>query len=200
MRRRSPAVKPRHWRSAPSVALVVLSGLALGACTQASPTLLRDSDFDGVVSATHNDVGQQSIPGPTWCEGLSIGDLGLPTGAVSELSFDEEDGYPRVGAVLVDQEMDLTAARLEDAAATCAAATEEHPELSIDPIDGLPDEGMGWRTGDDEGGLWGEYAAVPVGDAVLLVGFETDQEQAPVELDELIRLAREGVDRVGVDD
>lgn len=199
MPRRSTALSAGHRRAAPGAA-VLASALVLGACTHAAPTLLRASDFDGVVSETHDEAGQQSVPGPTWCDGLSVGNLGLPSGAISELSFDEEDGSPRVGAVLVHQDLDLTADRLEDAAATCTRATEEYPELSIERIGGLSDGAVGWRTRDDETGVWGEYAAVPIGASLIFVGVETDEGQAPIELGALIRLAREGVDRVGPDE
>ncbi len=80
-----------------------------------------------------------------------------------------------------------------------------HSEAEL--LSGLPDRAVGWHTRDDsiqwadgDEDLWGELAALAVGPSdLLVVGFETDPERARVEVDELLRLAREGVDRVGLD-
>ena len=81
----------------------------------------------------------------------------------------------------------------------CTATAEEYTGLSIEPLSGLAADAQGWRLRDDTHDLWGELAIVPVDSShILLVGFETETDQAepPVELDELIRLGLEGVERV----
>lgn len=174
--------------------------VALAGCTQSDPPLLRESDFDGVVSATHDEPGQDYVPGPTWCRRLVPSRVPLPPGPISRLTFDEEDPYPTVGAMVVGRSLDTVTDSLEGAAAWCTQVEGEGPDRSLEPLTGLDDGAIGWRTRDDNG-VWGEYVAVPLdGLHLLLVGFETDEAEPPIELDELIRLAREGVERVGLDD
>jgi len=67
---------------------------------------------------------------------------------------------------------------------------------TISSIDAADSRVVAWRTR-DSGGHWGEFAVMPLDDArVLAVGFVTDQEDPPADLDDLIRLAEQGARQV----
>lgn len=190
--------RPSH---ATLVAAALTLVLALAGCTQPEPTLLDASDVEGVVSSEHDELAQTHVPGALWCERLTADGLTMPTGAISRLNFSETSPYPTAGAAIGDRGMAETVERLEDGETRCAATAEEYPGLSIEPLSGLDADAMGWRLRDDEHEVWGEFAVVPIDSGhVLLAGFETDQDEPPVELDELIRLGLEGAERVGTGD
>lgn len=105
------------------------------------------------------------------------------------------DTYDAGDTDVVIEEMTANASRC----AAPAAATDD-PETSLEPLTGLDDGAVGWRTYDGPR-VWGEYAVIPLDETHLLaVGFETDKPEPPIEINELIRLALEGVERVGLDD
>lgn len=193
---------PRRPRSAVVTALTL--AVLVAGCTTSSSTLLNASDFRGVAEADHGPTSMP--PGRTWCSELSITNRQSAPQSTLVLS---EDGWTAVGAVILVGGSSSAAElldELEEGAADCLAAAESAEGYSIEQLTGLEAGAVGWRTSDQtiegpEGGLalWGEYVALPLdGTHLLAVGFETDEQQAPVELDELVRLAREGVERVGL--
>lgn len=193
----------RTGRRAPALTtatLAVALAALLASCTSPS-TLLVESDFDGVVESAHDEDGAFA-PGWTWCTELNP--YGYVTGAppTSLLTF---SGRTQVGATIVDRSVDGLSAEavlalVEERASLCVENdTAAGRGYVIEPLTGLDDDAVGWRTQTSEGER-GEFAVLTLDSRRLLaVGFQTDQEQAPIELDELVRLAREGVDRVGLD-
>jgi len=171
--------------------------LALSGCAS-SPVLLDEGDFSGVERSYQNQ--RYAVPpGWTWCEDLSPTFLGGGKFAGSWFSF----GDPvQAGAALLDRSGDgMTAERLagryEDKAELCAEELErgEGEGRSIEALSGLDAGAVGWRT-ETMDGEWGEYVLIPLAEWQLLaVGFSTDQKEPPVDLDELVDLAREGAEQ-----
>lgn len=184
------------WRTAARHARPVIAGalLALAGCAS-TPVLLDEGDVAGAERVIQN-ARHAVAPGWTWC-----GDLN-PAGYVgadlvgSWLSF---GGQTQAGANLIDRSSDgLTAERVlgrfEDDATLCAesAAGSDVPGLSITALDGLDAGAVGWRTETGDG-TWGELVLLPLDEwRLLAVGVSTDEERAPVDLDELVTQARQG--------
>lgn len=176
------------------MALVLLAS----GCTGDDPTLLRESDFAGVVESEHRpDSGP---PGGTWCSGLRVGAGRIVAHSSMALS---EDRRTVVGATLIDLADDPVGAdELFDELGERAALCEDNDTAlsrgySIEPLDGLGHDTVGWRTGTSDG-EHGEYAVARIGEAqVVAVGWVTSEPMPPVTTEELLRLARDGADRVG---
>lgn len=175
-------------------------GLVLAGCSDPEPTLLDEDDFGDVVTAVHNS-DDAVTRGQLWCSPLDPR-VYYRTAPTSRLKL--ESGS--VGATIVDQSDSSGSTADEfmdsfgDSAALCADGLGALDGDTIEPISGLGEDGVGWRTETGEG-YQGEIAFIKLDDArLLVVGIETDQAELPIELDELIRLAREGAERVGVDD
>lgn len=175
-------------------------GVALAGCA-GSPTLLDDSDFTEAVNVTHGR--NVNPPGWTWCN--LDKDVWENGSAGSALNF---DGREWAAATIVDGTVlprdPLPSAKImreaKETAWACEAMADDMADanFAIEPLDGLSEGAIGWRTR-VVGGKWGEYVMVPL-DAwrLLVVGFETDQEQPPVDIDKLVSLATEGAVRFPV--
>lgn len=180
------------------VALVGL--LTLAGCS--SPTMLRESDFDDVTQAQHGTGG--TPPSGWWCNEFDPDDGRL--GAYSTLALDESEAdWFRFGATLIEAEPGFTATHLleqvQDGAARCAEKAERVESLSMEPLTGLPEGAVGWRGVHHTGGETFAIAVVAVDEThLLMVGWYTLRDDAPIEINELIRLGLEGVERVGLDD
>lgn len=190
--RRAPALT--------TTALVAVLAAALAGCTSPS-TLLDAADFDGVVESAHDEDGAFA-PGWTWCTELNPYAYVVGASPTSLLTF---AGRTQVGATIVDRSGEGLSAEavlglVEERASRCAQNdTATGSGYVIEPLTGLDDDAVGWRTETGEG-EHGEFAVLTLDSSHLLaVGWATDQPEPPLELDELIRLAREGVDRVGLD-
>jgi hypothetical protein len=168
--------------------------LALAGCT-ASPTLLDESDFEGIQVVEQNK-GESLAFGWTWCNALRP--RTFPSTRVTANSFFAFDQYVYLGATIIDnRDSDRTADELLDRfdayAEMCATsdAVTIHG-YSIEPLTGLSEGEEGWRTRTTDG-EWGEYVVIKLDDwRLLAVGFTTNQDEPPVDIDELMRLAREG--------
>ncbi len=194
--RRGPGAASSTAGTTGVVATLALS-LALAGCTQPDPTLLDADDVEGVVEATH-DADEATAPGWTWCSPLDPYAYFRLT-PTSRLRF---DGRASAGATIVDRSADgyssdYLLAAFEEKAQLCVDGLNAADGDTIEPLTGLGADTVGWRTETAEGGQ-GELALIRLDDArLLVVGVETDQAELPVSLDELIRLAREGAERVG---
>lgn len=174
------------------------------------PTLLNESDFQGVREV----VDGGGAPGWYSCIDGPYTKFRARVVATSRLLLPD---YDIVGATLLEASPPLSTEDLLDdfraQAAECAEFWDYHPSddesalhrKSIVPLTDL-DEGMvGWRIRDPSvnhgKGVWTENLAIPLDDTHLLrVGFETGNDEPPVPREELIRLALEGVERVGLDE
>lgn len=169
-------------------------GAVLAGC-DASPTLLDDSDFTEAVDVTHGR--NVNPPGWTWCS-LNL-DVWQNGSAGSALNFDDSAWAAAtiVDGTLLPARPRPSAEIMREASETawaCDATAEDIADTNvvIEPLDGLAEGAIGWRTR-VVGGKWGEYVMVPLDPwRLLVVGFETDQEQPPVDMDELVSLAIEG--------
>lgn len=194
-------VRRTAGRRTAAVALALGAGLALAGCTtSSSATLLDADDVEGVEEATHDEDGAWA-PGWTWCDDLNPyryvegGEL-----HTSLLSF---GGGAGAGATIIDGSSDGVTADylLETIEARAGLCAENETALdrgyAIEPLSGLDAGVVGWRT-EASDGEHGEFALVRLdGRRLLAVGWVSDAPEAPVELGELIRLAREGAERVG---
>lgn len=187
-----------------SLVLVLVAAFTLAGCS--SPTMLHASDFGQTYDVTHGDL--RSVPVGVWCSKIRSSDA--HTAAASRFGI-RGDGFTFVGAVLLEAEPGFTASDLlQDLAAGASACEDRAAEtdhLWIEPLTGLPEGVVGWRHGENSAcpdtgyPLWGELAAQAADEThVLTVGFETCSQEPPIEIDELIRLGLEGVERVGLDD
>lgn len=161
------------------------------------PVLVDPGEVPGVVEASQNARGG-STPGWTWCDGIGS-HLYAPTDAPSTwLSFGSAGD---AGAVLMDRHRDGASAEylidtITEQAEVCAASSTVARGSSIEPLAGLDDGEVGWRT-ERADGEWGEYVLVPIDEwRVLAVGFATKEASAPVDLYDLVSIAREGAQTV----
>jgi hypothetical protein len=183
--------------------LAVAGGALAFLLLRPGPVLLAPEDFPGVVSAHQN--GRSAPPGWTNCD-LSISGWVRPGGPDTELIFGPGQ---RAGAAIGVEPSPLSGgsageiAYLERTADTCADSEKTEHGFSIEPLPGLDDGAVGWRTkeegyvrGGQEGYLWGEYVVIPLDEHRLLaVGFQTDQEEPPVDMDRLVELAKQGAEQ-----
>lgn len=185
-------MRPR--RVAGPCGLVVL--VLLAGCSS-SPVLVEDSALDGATSV-HQDDEKALAPGWTWCDEIAPGLYVRGDVVSSWFGFGERGS---AGATVIDRSADgLSAASvlelIEQRAASCAASDLTERGNSIEPLTGLGDGEAGWRTTTADGER-GEYVLVPLDDRRLLaVGVATTEDEAPVDLDELVALATRGGERV----
>lgn len=176
----------RAWPVAVSV-MVVLAG-----CSSA-PVLLPEDEFDDVTIVEQN-TKYSIAPGWTWCQVMSPG---LYVGDPVHGTWLEIDGRPSVGATVLDRSgfgqdaSDLVAEFVVHADQCALEGREIGVGRSVEPLEGLGQGVTAWRT-EDPNGVWGEFAVLPLDDTrVLAVGFQTDRDEAPAELEDLISLARQ---------
>lgn len=183
-------------RAGGTVAAAAGVALLLTGCG-ADPVLLDRADFPGATSVKQDAWGG-STPGATWCSGLGSAQYAAGGEVSSWLSFGD---HGDAGATLIDRSADRASAEhlagmIAEQATVCAesdAATTGG--ASIEPLDGLDDGERGWTTRTPDG-EWGQYALVPLDDwRLLAVGFSTTDDEAPVELTDLIDRAREGAEQ-----
>lgn len=171
--------------------MVVLAGCS------SSPVLLPADEFDDVTIVEQNTT-YAIAPGWTWCRTMSPVEYG---GDPEQGTWLQIDGGPSVGATVLDQSglgqdaSDLIAELVADADQCTLSAATIGSGRSIEPLDGQGDGAAAWRT-EDPNGVWGEFAVLPLDDTrVLAVGFQTDRDEPPAELADLIALAVEGAER-----
>lgn len=187
-------------RRVPVVAAALGLALVLACCSDPAPTLLDESDVEGVEEATH-DADEATTRGWTWCRSLDP----YAYYRLTPTSLFQLAGGATVGATLIDRTKDGVGADemlslFEEEADLCMDGVEAREGDTIEPLSGLGADAVGWRTATAEG-RQGELALIRLdSNRLLAVGVETDEAELPVELDELIRLAREGTERVGGDD
>lgn len=184
-------LRVKRWRAGTVLAAAVL----LAACSS-TPVLLDGADFEGVESTTQDDGGALA-PGWTWCDDLRPG---LYTGASVTSSFLTFDDESRVGATVIDLSEDARSSddvleRYAAAADRCAEADAAARGYAIEPVAGLDQGESGWTTRRSDG-EWGQYVLVRLDNArVLAVGFSTTQDDAPVDLDDLVDRATAGAEQ-----
>lgn len=191
-----------HATARAAFGVVLALTLALAGCADSDPTLLDASDFEGAEEEHYERPW--ALPGGSWCLGVYASVSWDSPGSFLLL----DDGRTEVGAGVV-WDNGSTFPSVERAARGCVEHAEEEPLLVAEPLRGLEEGAVGWRfvegepgvLGEMDEGRWGEFAMIQL-DAtnVLAVGFETDQAEAPVEINELFRLAREGLEGVDLDD
>lgn len=193
-------VTDSRLRSAGRAAVVgVVLALALAGCGSSSPVLLDKSDFEGVEEVVYDEGGAQ---GWTWCDDLSASNLLGYDGATTWLSF---GAYNQAGATLVDGwapglSADFNLERIKYSAEQCADGDAPSLGYTIEELTDLDEDAVGWRT-ESSDGEWGEYVVIKLDDwRVLAVGFSTREPTAPVEIGELVRLAREGASQFEPDE
>jgi hypothetical protein len=180
-----------RWRAG-----AVLGGALLLASCSSSPVLLDGADFDGVESTTQDDGGALA-PGWTWCDDLRPG---LYTGASVTSTFLTFDDEARAGATIIDlsedaRSSDYVLEQYAAAAEGCAESDAASRGYTIDRITGLGDGETGWTTRRSDG-EWGQYVLVRLDDVrVLAVGFSTTEDEAPVDLDDLVERATVGAEQ-----
>lgn len=182
-------------RRGPALGIALGGVLVLAGCSP-EPVLLDATDLPGAEVAEQNRWAG-GAPGWTWCADLAP-NLYTDGGAVSTgVSFGDAGD---AGAVIIDRSTDGATAQyfveqMEAAAAGCGEAEATGRGFVIEPLSGLDDGEVGWRTRtpDDE---WGEYVLVPLDTwRLLAVGVATSEEQPPIALDELVSLARQGAEQ-----
>ena len=183
--------------------LAVAGGALAFVLLRPGPVLLDADDFPGVERAYQNE--RSAPPGWTSCD-LSVSGWVRQGGPDTELIFGQGQ---RAGAAIGVEPGPLSGgaaeeiAYLERTAAICADSEKTERGFSIEPLTGLDDGAVGWRTkqegyvrGDQEVSVWGEYVVIPLDEHRLLaVGFETDQEEPPVDMDRLVELAKQGAEQ-----
>lgn len=181
-------------RRAPGI--VLLGGvLLLGACSS-TPVLLDGSDLDGVEETEQNRPAG-GAPGWTWCADLAP-NLYTDGSAVSTgLSFGDAG---QAGAVIIDRSDDGATAdyyleQMTAAADACATSEPVGRGFAIEPLTGLPDDQLGWRTATDDG-EHGEYVLVRLDEwRLLAVGASSFEDTLPVDLHDLVDLAVAGAEQ-----
>lgn len=177
--------------------LAVLGGTFAFVLVRPGPVLLDPEDFPGVTRTDQN--AQNSPPGWTACD-LSVGDWLSDEGPDTALEFGEDQ---RAGAAIAVQPSSSTRDvpemidYLSGLAEMCAAGNSATSgRFSIEPLSGLAPGEVGWRTRYEDPLRWGEYVVIPLDEHRLLaVGFETDQEEPPVDMDRLVELAKQGAEQ-----
>jgi hypothetical protein len=150
-----------------AVGLLVLAGCG------SSPVLLDEADFDDVQTVHQNEGA--FAPGWTWCDALR------PSRYI--------DGGPD------DLPAEYMLEQYEQQADACASADPTTRGYSIEPLTGLGDGAVGWETHTSDG-EWGEYALIPLDEwRLLAVSFSTFEDEAPVDMDELIEHSRDGAEQ-----
>jgi hypothetical protein len=179
---------------AAGIGVLVLAGCA------GEPVLLDNSDFPGVTSTSQNEWGG-GTPGPTWCSGIGSAQYAAGGSISSWLSFGDQGD---AGAALIDRSSDSATTeyfvgKITEQATACADSEATTRGYSIEPLTDLGDGAVGWETHTSDG-EWGEYALIPLDEwRLLAVGFSTFEDEAPVDLDELIEHAREGAEQFPTD-
>ncbi|RMI13564.1 hypothetical protein [Cellulomonas triticagri] len=178
--------------------LAVAGGALAFLLVQPGPVLLDPDDFPGVVASQQ---GEPAVP-PGWtnCD-LSVG-AWLREGDPDTL-LDFGDGSWAVAAIAQRPEgrnlyadADAFIAHLESTAATCAQSSKIDNGFTIEALPDLDPGAVGWRTGYLDIPRWGEYVVIPLDERRLLaVGFETNQEEPPVDMDRLVELAKQGAEQ-----
>jgi hypothetical protein len=175
--------------------LVAAAGALVLAGCGSSPVLLEESDVPGAEAVHQNE--DAFAPGWTWCDALRPSRYIDGNAVSSSFSFADR---ARAAATLIDGASDDLPAeymleQYEQQADSCASAEATTRGYSIEPLPGLDDGALGWTTRTSDG-EWGEYALIPLDEwRLLAVGFSTFEEEAPVDMDELIEHAREGAEQ-----
>lgn len=179
------------------VRLALLAPVLLLAACSSDPVLVSGDDVDGATRVVQN-TGDALAPGWTWCQPLSPG---RTTSSPIQGSLLELEDGSSVGATIMQREDEgITASELLEKIQAQADLCINQSETasageSFEPLDGLADDARGWRSETPEG-RWGEYVVVQLDEwRVLAYGFATDEEDPPIDLDELGDLAREGAAR-----
>lgn len=178
--------------------LAVVASLTMLAACSSEPVLLEENVVDHVAHVEQNSA-EAVAPGWTWCATLNPrSNSSWPT---SGSWFELEDGATVGATVMERRDEGWTASqileKLQAKADLCILQSETASAgESFEPLDGLADDEIGWRSETPEG-RWGEYVVVQLDDWRLLgYGFSTDQDEAPIDLADLGQRAREGADRV----
>lgn len=184
-------------RPARLAAVVLAAGVVVAALALLrAPALLDADDFTGVRSVAQ-DAGADPAPGWVWCDLIapSMWERGEPPATSLVL----DDGST-IGATLIERPSGgLPAGKVlsnaSAAAESCGASHLVDEGFAIEPLSGLAAGEVGWRSARHDG-RWGEYVLVDLdGRRVLAVGFETEADEAPLPIDDLVALAREGAER-----
>ncbi|RMI13565.1 hypothetical protein EBM89_03915 [Cellulomonas triticagri] len=163
------------------------------------PVLLDPDEFVGVTRVEQNS----HVPPPGWtgCD-LSVG----PWMSVSSPDTDtalELGPHGRAGAAIVVQpswsprSAPEQIEHLSMLGEQCAAGNSvSSGRFAIEPLDGLAPGEVGWRTRYEEPLEWGEYVVVALDEKRLLaVGFETTEEEPPVDMEHLVERAKQGAEQ-----
>lgn len=182
--------RPRRTGAGLVVAVVLLTGCG------GDPVLLDGDDVPGVQGTTQN-TRSGNVPGPTWCDGIAADTFPAPSSPGTVLDFGAQGS---AGAVIIDRSgdgigSDYVLATLQEQADLCGDSDAASEGSTIEPLTGLVEGEVGWTTRRSDG-EWGEYVLVPLDESRLLaVGFSTTQDEAPVDLDELVDRATAGAEQ-----
>ena len=213
-RRRRVRARPAcRWPWAPAVAAAALVALLAGcAGARERPHLLDLDDVPGAVSENH-ESGTWVLAGQGWC-GMSSGPVGDRSGPASGIGVGESRRVwveARIASNGSYEPAEELMAEVEAGVQGCVdhleelAAAGESLDRSIEPLTGLADGVIGWRSreasSDGSGETWGEFAVMQLTESkVLVVGFETDQVEPPIEIGELLAIALENTERLALDE
>lgn len=189
----------RHLSPRRTAAFGAVLVFALAGCADAEPTLLDESDFEGVEEVDHNDIGDIA---PGWwlrCihDDVLIWEGPSVRGHDTATSWFSLGDAGRAGATLIDGttvhvSADENIQGIEQNAQKCADSEETGRGYVIEEHTDLDADAVGWHTESPEG-FRGEFVLIKLDNwRFLTVGFWTYQPTDPIDLDELIRLAREG--------
>ncbi len=175
------------------VAAGVLAATLAVLLLRPDPVLIDPADLPDVVSSHQGERAWP--PGWTWCD-LSVARWVRQGDPVSTFTFSDDT---LAAAVIADGRPRWTteeiASTLDDAATRCAGSDKPAQGYSIEPLNGLDDGELGWRTSTPDGD-WGEYVVIPLDDVrVLTVGFSTWEDDPPVTIEELVAHAKEGAEQ-----
>ena len=175
------------------------------------PQLLDMDDVPGAVSEDH-EPGRWVLAGQGWC-GMSTGPIGDRSGPYSRVGIGESrvqveariasnGPYEPAAELMAQVEADVQ--RCVDYLEERAAAGEPL-DRTIEPLTGLDDGVLGWRTREtpygDSGDVWSEFALVQVTESkVLVVGVQTDEEEPPIDIEDLLAMALENAERLALDE
>lgn len=188
----------RRWWTVASAALVGVLGVVLAiVLLRPEPVLLDPDDFPGV-ARTHQN-GHNAPPGWTYCD-LSVGGWVREGSPDTALVFGPDQWAGAAIAVQPGGRSESAAElldRLQERAASCATSElTQSGRFSIEPLSGLGPGEVGWRTRYEDPLQWGEYVVIPLDEGRLLaVGFQTTEETAPVDMDRLVELAKQGAEQ-----
>jgi hypothetical protein len=184
------------------VALLAVTAVVVVRGRDRPPSLVPADAIPGMTLERQDEMYAYA-PGSTWCSDIAPGRFvwspvtgsrfdgdGVAAGAMFlNLSVRGRDSAAIIGA-------------LEAGAAACALRlVPGQNRQTIEPLAGLPEGAVGWRTTRERRSWWGEIAAIPWDeDRVLVVGIESYRGgDVPIDVRDLLAMALEGAEQFPAD-